>query len=435
MKRNEMQTRYLIIGNSIAGVSCIEGIREVDPKGKTLVVSDESILNYSRPLISYYLGGKVSCDNLSFREESFYRNNRIELLLDIRAERLDWKKREVWLNNGKRVSYHKLLIATGGTPIIPPLSGMEKVKEGIFTFTKISDTMKLLDYIEASQVKEAVVLGAGLIGLKCTEGLVEKGIRVTIIELADRILANTLDKEASQILEEALKKQGCSVIKGDTIEAIDSSRKRLRSLTLKRGGKLPTKLLVLAIGVKPDTDIVRDTPIKCDRGILVNRLMETNVQDVYAAGDVAQGWDFLSHRNSVLALWPVAAHQGKIAGLNMAGQRVEYNGLFPMNSLELAGIPTISFGLTNPPMEDGNEILVWRDKEKNCYKKVVLKKNRIVGAIFLGKIERAGIFLGLIRDRIDVSSFKQHLLTDDFGLLILPKEYRKHLVTGEGIEV
>lgn len=430
-----METKYLIIGNSIAGVSCIEAIRQLDSKGKIIVISDEVVLNYSRPLISYYLGKKVPKEKMSFRDKDFYRKNRVEVLLNTKAQKIDTKKKEVYLDGGRKVKFRKLLIATGGKPIIPPIEGLDRVKEGVFTFTKFSDAQRLIDFIKGHNIKEAVVLGAGLIGLKCTEGLVERGLTVTIIELADRVLANTFDKDASDILEQALNKLGCSVIKEDTIVKIVSVKGRIQKVVLKSGKEISTKLLVLAIGVRPNIDLIKNTPISHDRGIIVNEFMETNVKGIYAAGDVAQGKDFLLEVNSVIAIWPVASRQGKVAGFNMAGRPTEYEGLFIMNSVELAGIPTISFGITNPQDSEKYEILSKKEQEHNFYRKVVLKDNKIVGAIFLGRIERAGIFSGLIKDKIDVSSFKQDLLSDEFGLLVLPAEYRKHLVTGEGIEV
>ncbi|HIE36126.1 MAG TPA: NAD(P)/FAD-dependent oxidoreductase [Candidatus Omnitrophica bacterium] len=427
------QTKYLIIGNSIAGINCIEAIREVDKKGKVVVISEEEILNYSRPLISYYLGGKIPKEKMSFRDEEFYRENKVKVLLNTKADKLDIKKKETHFNHQK-IKFEKLLIATGGKPIIPPIENLEKIKEGIFTFTNFSSTQKLIDYIEKNKIKEAVVLGAGLIGLKCTEGLVERKVKVTLVELADKILANTFDKEASQILENALSKLGCKVIKEDTIVRVEGVR-RLTKVILRSERELPTQLLIIAVGVRPNLDLIKDTPISFERGIIVNDCMQTNVKDIYAAGDVAQGKDFLMQKNSVIAIWPIAARQGKIAGFNMAGKKVSYEGLFIMNSVELVEIPTISFGITNPSNEKDYEILIKKDKENNFYRKIVLRDNRILGAIFLGKIERAGIFLGLIKDKIDVSSFKEDLLSDEFGFLILPAEYRKHLVKGEGIEV
>lgn len=430
----EIRAKYLIIGNSIAGVSSIEAIRELDPRGTIKVISEEGVYNYSRPLISYFLANKLPEEKLSFREESFYKENKVELILNTKAKKLDVKKKIVAFDD-KFVKAEKILIATGGRPIIPPIKGLDNVKEGVFTFTKLSDARSLIFYIEKNKIKSAVVLGAGLIGLKCTEGLVARGIKVKLIELADRILANTFDSTASLILEKALLKWGCEVLKNNTISEIISSQGLIDTLILKDKQKIKTALLIIAVGVKPNLELVQGTALKYDRGIIVNDYMETNIKGIYAAGDVAQAKELLNQTNAVIAIWPVAARQGKIAGYNMAGRRIKYEGLFIMNSVELAGIPTISFGITNPQDEKNYEILSRKEEEKGFYRKIVLKDNKIVGAIFMGNIERAGIFSGLIKDRIDVSSFKDGLLSDDFGLLFLPKEYRKHLVVGEGIEV
>lgn len=429
-----MKTKHLIIGNSIAGVNAIEAIREVDREGKIILISDEGILNYSRPLIPYYLGGKLKKEKMNFKEENFYQENKVEVRLGRKAEKIDIGKKEVYLKRDEKIKFDKLLISTGGKPIVPPIEGLNN-QEGIFTFTKFEDAEKIISYLEKNKIKEAVVLGAGLIGLKCTEGLIERGIKVTLVELADRILANTFDRNASEILEIALSKQGCRVIKKDTVVGIIAGNGKIREIVLKSNRNIPTELLVIAIGVQPNLDLVKDTPIKFNRGIIVDKYMQTTVKNIYAAGDVAEGKDFLLEKNSVLAIWPVAARQGKIAGLNMARKITPYEGSLIMNSVELAGIPTISFGITNVSESEGFEILSKKDIEKSLYRKIVLKDNRIVGAIFLGKIERAGIFSGLIKDKIPVSTFKKDLLSDDFGFLVLPSEYRKHRVRGEGTEV
>lgn len=429
------ETRYLIVGNSIAGVSAIEAIRQVDQRGSLVVVSDEPVLNYSRPLISYLLGGKVTEDGMAFRDEAFYRSHGVELVLGKKAVGLEVGERKVTLEDGTVIVFEKLLLAMGGKPIVPSIEGLGEVKEGVFPFTRLSDAKAILNYLSRQNIKEAVVLGAGLIGLKATEGLVHRGLRVTIVELAPRILPNTLDQGASEILEKALVRWGCKVVKEDTVVRLETRGGVLEEVVLSSGQRIPCKLLILAIGVRPNLDLVEATPIKRDRGILVDERMQTNIAGIYAAGDVAQGKDFLTGKNAVLALWPVASRQGKVAGWNMAGKRAEYDGLFAMNSVELAGIPTISVGITDPPEGLDYEILLKKDERHGLYRKIVLKDNRIVGGIFLGKIERAGIFTGLIRYRVDVSSFKEELLSDHFGFLVLPAEYRKHMVRGEGIEV
>ena len=259
-----------------------------------------------------------------------------------------------------------------------------------------------------------------MIGLKVVEGLVERGIKLTVIELMDRILGNTFDKEASSIIEERLSQGGCKVIKEDTIQGIETKGGKISRIFLRSGKELTTSLLIIAVGVRPNIELIKGTPVRVDKGILVDRFMRTNIEDVYAAGDCAQGIDFLSKTNAVIAIWPVAARQGRTAGLNMSGIPTEYPGLFAMNSVQIIDIPTISFGITNPPEEEGYEALKKQDKTKGAYKKIVLKDSRVVGIILLNCIERAGVYGMLIREEIDVQDFKDQLLRDDFGFLVLP---------------
>ena len=424
--------RYLIIGNSVAAINAVEAIRGTDTEGSITIISDEEALNYSRPLLSYYLGGRITEDRLAFRDTVFYEKHKVDLILGNRATGLDTQKRQVSLADGARLPYDRLLLSVGGVPIVPPpIDGLRHDTTGVFTFIQLQEAQRLINYIERESIQEAVVLGAGLIGLKAIEGLLERGVRVTVIELADRVLANTFDAEASAMLEERLAAHGCTVIKGDTIQQIKTKGKKVKQLILKSGTEIPTFLLIVAVGVRPNLALVKGTTIKTDRGIVVDEYMHTSAEDVYAAGDCAQGLDFLSKENAVIAIWPVAARQGKVAGLNMSGSQTPYPGLFAMNSVQIMDIPTISFGMTTPPEGEGYEVLQRVDRAKRSYKKIVLRNDRVVGAILLNAVERAGVYGMLIREGIDVKEFKDQLLGDEFGLLVLPKEFRKHLVAGE----
>jgi NAD(P)H-nitrite reductase large subunit len=427
--------RYLIIGNSVAAVNCVEAIRSVDKTNDITIVSDEEIYNYSRPLLSYYLGRRITQEKLPFVGEDFYEKHGVNLILGKRATDLDVSKKEVVLDDNTVICYDKCLLSVGGIPIVPPIKGFQEDLDGIFTFLKLKEAKNLIEYIKKEGIKEAVVLGGGLIGLKAVEGLVERGLKTTVIEIMPRVLANTFDEEASSIIEERLAQEGCEVIKEDTIYRIEAQKGKIAKIFLKSGKELTASLLIIAIGVRPNLELVKETPIEFDRGILVDRFMRTNVKDLYAAGDCAQGIDLLSKTNTVIAIWPVAARQGRIAGLNMCEVKKEYPGLFAMNSVQIIDIPTISFGMTNPPEDEGYETLKNIDKAKGFYKKIVLKDGRIVGVILVNCIERAGVYGMLIREGIDVTDFKDQLLRDDFGLLVLPKEFRKHLVEGEGIIV
>jgi len=426
---------YVIVGNSVAGVNCVEAIRSVHREGTITVVSDEDMVNYSRPLLSGFLGGKLTEDKLFFRDSDFYEKNRVNLLLSKRAERLSVSEQTVTLEDGTVLPYDRLLISVGGLPIMPPIEGLEDEVKGVFTFLKWKEARAVVGYIERKEIKEAVVLGAGLIGLKVIEGLLERGLRVTVVELTDRILANTFDDEASSILEKQLAQHGCRVVKEDTIERIRTRGGRIRRAILGNGEEITTALLIIAAGVRPNLMLVEGTSIKTDRGILVDRFMMTNIRDIYAAGDCAQGLNLLSGDDAVIAIWPVAARQGRVAGLNMAGVQTQYSGLFPMNAVHILDIPTISFGTTNPVDGEGYEVLKRLDRERGFYKKIILKDGKVVGGILLNCVERAGVYGMLIREGIDVKDFKDQLLNDDFGFLVLPTEFRKHLVAGDGLVV
>ena len=423
--------RYMIIGNSVAAVHAVEAIRGADKEGEITICSDEEVLNYSRPLLSYYLGGRITEDRLAFRDDGFYKKHSVNLILGNKATGLDTEKKRVTLADGTVVPYDRLLISVGGVPIVPPIDGLRDDTTGVFTFILLQEAKRLIDYIEQNSIQEAVVLGAGLIGLKAIEGLLERGVRVTVIELMDRILANTFDAKASALIEERLAAHGCTVIKGDTIQQIKTKGKKVRQLILKSGREIPTSPLIVAVGVRPNLALLKGTSIKTDRGVVVDEFMQTNVQDVYSAGDCAQGLDFLSKEHAVIAIWPVAARQGRVAGMNMSGVETPYRGLFAMNSVQIMDIPTISFGMTTPPEEEGYEVLHTLDRARSSYKKIVLRNDRVVGAILLNAVDRAGVYGMLIREEIDVKEFKDQLLSETFGLLVLPKEFRKHLVAGE----
>jgi len=413
--------RYVIIGNSASGIAAIEAIRECDKQGRITVISDESYFNYSRPLISYLLGKKINREALPYRSKEFYKQNRIDLLLNKKATGLDLRNKDVLIGK-ERIKFDKLLIAVGGTPFIPKIKNSNI--NGVFTFTKLADAERIEKYVKANKAKQAVAIGGGLIGLKATEGLVELGIKVTIVELADRILSSTFDKKASGIIEHALEKIGCKLITSNTVEKFTNSQShKVTAVILKDKKEIKCDLVIVAIGVRPNIELVRNMPIETNKGIIVDNSMQTNIKDIYAAGDCCE----LKDKNELIAIWPVAVRQGKIAGYNMAGIKKEYSGGLVMNSVELCGIPTISVGQTNPK-GNGFKILEYFNKEKSIYKKIVLQNGRIVGVILVGDIERAGIYTGLIKDRVNAESFKECLLREDFGLISLPSDYRKHLV-------
>ncbi len=428
------RSTYLIIGNSTAAVAAVEGIRSVDPERPITLISREPEHTYSRPLISYLLAGQVDEQQMFYRRPDFYSENRVEPLLGVEVTGLDPESRCVETSDGRRFGYEKLLIATGGTPILPgDVDGAGS--EGVFTFTTWEDVRGIEAYMGEHAVRRVVVVGGGLIGLKAVEAFAELGLHVTVVELAERILAAGFGPTAGRLAARHLRRHGVAVRCETTVRRIETDGGAVSGVELRDGEHVECRLVIFAIGVLPNTQIAWGTRIHTDRGLLVDRGMRTNVEGVYAGGDVAQAPDLLGRGKRTIPILPNAYRQGWIAGCNMAGADSTYPGGLAMNSVEIFGLPTMSVGLTSPAAGDGCEVLKALDEEEPSYRKVVVRDGRVLGAVFIGKVDRAGIITGLIKQGVDVSEFKDVLVTDRFGLLSLPREYRKHVVSGAGIEV
>lgn len=421
---------YTIIGNSAAAIGAVEAIRGYDRRGEIVVVSKEPYRVYSRPLITYLLAGQIAEDRMFYREKDFYRRNKIRTFLENEVEAIQPENHRLLLKGGETLNFEKLLIAVGGSPIVPQVEGVHL--KGVFTFLSWDDAEEMRRHMEEYCVESVVVIGGGLIGLKTAEAFMALGLQVTVVELMDRVLSVTLDKRASEIVERQLKSRGIQLITENTVEKILGNHNRVEEVILKDQRGINCQMVVFGIGVLPNINLVKDTSINFNKGIQVDDHMETNISGIYAAGDVVEIPDVLLETVRPIAIWPNAYRQGWIAGSNMAGIQKRYEGSFVMNSIDICGIPTISVGMTQAS-KNGFDVLQQFDRKKETYKKIIMKDGVIVGAIFVGEIDRAGIYTGLIRERIDVSGFKDVLLREDFGLISLPKEYRKHLVRGEGI--
>ncbi|GAB7026432.1 NAD(P)/FAD-dependent oxidoreductase [Geotalea toluenoxydans] len=420
---------YVIIGNSVAAVGAIRGIRNHDANGTITVLSRENRIAYGRPLISYLLGGTITDKKMAYLPEDFYEKNQVNLRLGAEVVAVDHSKKQVKLAGGETISFDKLLIATGGDPFVPPIDGLQG-KEKIFTFTTWDDAAKLkaLSY----DIRRVVVIGGGLIGLKAAEGLYQLDKKVTIVELADRILSAAFDRTAGRIVAKKMKANGIDVITEDTVVKIEGEGREITGVTLKSGDFIPCDTVIVAIGVRPAASFLKGSGIEVNRGVVVDDRMETSVKGIFAAGDVAEASDFFSKSKNPMPIWPDAYIQGDVAGAAMTGSEKGYVGGLAMNSIELFKVPTISMGITNPQDEKEFEILTYLDQENYQYRKIVLKDNILVGAVLVGAVDRAGIFAGLVREKIDVAPFKDKLLAVDFGFAHLTREIRSTLFAPQG---
>src|SRR5208283_4734834 len=372
--------KYVIVGASAAGIGAVEAIREVDPVGAITIITDEACAHYSRPMISDFVSGKADAKKIDCRNEKFWSENNVEAITGKKAISQNLTEKTVQLESGEKVAYEKLLLATGGKPFVPKMEGSDK--DGVFTFTTIADAQQLAAKIDCINAKAAVVIGAGLIGISVTEALMKRGLKVTMVELQEKILSLLLDAKASDLVEGVVKKAGVNIITGQSVQKIvgkPDNDSAVGGVLLTKGDQVPCDLVIVAIGVVPRTELVVGTAVKTNRGIVVDNMMQTNAPDIYASGDVAEAYDFIMNQNRLLPLWPLAVLEGQIAGYNMAGKKTMYTGGTNMSSLKYFDIPIVSIGLANPKEDPALEVLVQNDAERNVYKKLVLKNNVIVG--------------------------------------------------------
>ncbi|MFH1202480.1 MAG: FAD-dependent oxidoreductase [Candidatus Omnitrophota bacterium] len=401
---------YLIIGNSAAGTSAAEAIRKNDGQGKITIITDEEYpVAYYRCLISYLLSGEISEDRLSYRGLDFYKEKNIELILNKKVIKVDPKKNRVSFLDNTKLEYDSLLIATGSSPAMPDIKGTNK--RGVFGFRTIKDTKEILEI--APIAEGACVLGGGLIGIKAAYGLKKKGLEVKIIVKSNQILSQVVDKQAGDLIQEVLEENGIEILTGrDVTEIIGNGD--AKAVKLDTGKVLASSIVIVGKGVEPNIDLVKDTEIKTEYGILVGRNLATNIPNIFAAGDVCQANDLIQGGAYINALWPNAIEQGKISGQNLSGANLEYDGSVSMNAVDFFGLAIVSMGIKRSD-KPGFEELSHLDREKSVYRKITLKENRVVGMVSVGDVKNSGIFLRLMKERIDISDLEDRLLDENFS--------------------
>ena len=384
--------KYVIIGNSAAAVGCIEGIRKTDTKGEITVISDDVHHSYSRPLISYYLLGKVTKETMRYRDENFYKDNNVTALLGEKAVKID--KKEVTLESGKTVPFDKLLIATGSSPFVPPMKGLDSV-ENKFSFMKFDDALALENVL--TPASKVLIVGAGLIGLKCAEGIGRITKDITVVDLADRILSSILDEEGADLMQKHLEEDGMKFHLSDCVETFDNSVAHLKS-----GKEVVFDVLVLAVGVRPNTELAQNAGAAVEKGIVTDETQKTTLDNVYAAGDCVLTEDVTFGGKRILALLPNAYMQGEVAGINMAGGKAEFTNGAPMNAIGFNGYHILTAGTYT------GEAITEKDGEN--YKKLFVKDDLLKGFILMGNVARGGIYTNIMKKKIPLSSLDSSIL-------------------------
>jgi NAD(P)H-nitrite reductase large subunit len=400
---------YVIIGNSAAGIGAVEGIRQKDKHGEITVITNEPYHTYSRPLISYLLLGKVTEEGMKYRGGNFYKDNNCTLLANMSVTQINAEEKTV-LCGGKRIPYDKLLVASGSSPFVPPFEGLDTVKDKC-TFMSLDDAKKLDAML--GKDKRVLIIGAGLIGLKCAEGIHKRVKHITVVDLAPRILSSILDEDGAKMVQKHIESEGVEFKLAASVRKFENKKAVFAS-----GESVDFDILVLAVGVRPNTALL-DGIAKIERGIVVNEKSQTSAQDIYAAGDCTQTLDVSSGQSKIMALLPNAYMQGECAGINMAGGDKDgacFDRAIPMNAIGFFGLHIITAGNYTGD--------VYTDNKNGNYKRLFYSDNKLNGYILIGNVEKAGIYTSLIRERIPLDTIDFALVCEKPGLMVFTKEDR-----------
>ena len=404
--------RHVIIGNGIAGASAAESIRSLDPEALITFIAREQQLPYSRPMISQVLAAAADFSQLPLRPPDYYERMRAEALLGHEAVAIDWQGRMVQTDRGRYVPYDRLLIASGADPRLLGVDGADA--RGVFTMRTADDVRRIIAHLDGT--RHALVLGGGLVGFKAAHGLLKRGVKVTMLIRSAHPLAMQVDADAGRIIQTELERHGLNVQVGIEVTAVESDQhQRVVRAVLSDGQILDCQLIVVGKGVRPSVAFLGQDRVQVDAGILVDDHLQTAVEGVYAAGDVAEHFDLARGQRWMNAIWPVAVEMGRIAGMNMAGRSVSFRGSLSRNVIRIFEVDVLTAGLVNPPPDPAYQVLAERNPRLGTYRKLVFKDELLVGAAQVGRVEQGGILMNTIAARVPVVKNRERLLEPGFN--------------------
>lgn len=419
--------KYVIIGASAAGLAAAEAVRKYDAQGTVTVLTEEEYMPYSRPSISYYLKGKVKESNMTLRRPAFYKEKKIDVVTSSKVTAIDTEKKIVKAGR-KNYPYDKLCLCTGSKPFVPAMDNVEgKANALTFLDLKATKAVKTL----ANDTTRAVVIGAGLIGMKAAEGLVKICKSVDVVELAPRVLPSILDAKSAKQVKKHLENNGIRFHLENTVVKASSKGKQITAVTLKDGKKLPCDLLILAVGVRPQTELAEKTGLEVNRGIITDiQTMQTSNPDIYAAGDCCVSTDMLDGSKKIIALWPNAVQQGNVAGAQMAGADVTVGGTYSVNAIDFFGLRICTCGLINAQGEQYSDKI---RQDGDVYKRLVFEGDKLVGYVLINSSVNAGMYTNLISNKISLDTIQGDIM-DNPSIFMFDKDTRITKLRG-GVQI
>ena len=388
---------HVIIGASAAGLAALEAIRSVDGECEVTLLSKEKAPLYSRVGLTHFLDGTVKLAGMGTHGADYFERLKAKLLAGVAAVHVDPRARRVKLSNGKTLRYDTLLVASGSSAVIPPIKGIRL--RGVYPCITRADAVAIDRAL--ARARRVVVVGAGLIGIQAADAMVKRKKRVAIVEQKPHVMPGMVDPPAARLFEQLLRERGHAVHTGARAAEIVGKAGRVTGIRLESGEVVACQVCIMAVGVRPNLEFLEGTSVERRQGLLVDASQQTSLPLVYAAGDAAETTDMFSGQRVLMAIWPEALNQGRVAGLNMAGVPATYEGSMAMNVTSVLGLPITSLGLWQVTDAADYRIHSELREAQSTYRKLVFKNGTLVGAVLVGDgvNAEAGVLHNFIRTR------------------------------------
>ena len=404
---SQEKMKLVLVGNGLAGMRCLEDLLDMAPdRYEITVIGEEPWGNYNRIMLSPVLSGEKTIDDIMLHPHTWYADKGIRLFAGDPAVRIDRPRKHVYTEKGEVISYDRLILATGSKPFVPPIPGSDL--KGVLSFRDIYDVNSMLDYCKTW--KNAVVIGGGLLGLEAAYGLKQQGMNVTVLHLMDRIMDRQLDSKASQMLKTAIEQKGITILTAANTECLFGEEGHVTQVKLKDGTVLDADLVVFAVGIRPNMTLAQSAGLRCNRGVLVNDTMQTFDPSIYAVGEC------IEHRGQTFGLVEPLWGQAFICASHLAEHgSLTFKAPTVPTQLKVSGCDVFSAG-DFEPKEDFEDIVL-NDEKRQIYKRIIIQKDRVIGAVLFGDTEDGAWYAELIADQTPITSIRNKLLFGrDFAL-------------------
>ena len=399
---------YVVVGASAAGINAAKTLREINKDIEIILVSKDEYV-YSRCILHHFLDGRRDIEDLAFSPGEFFKKYDIKWMKGVEVTGIDTKEKKLKLDNGEDLPYEKVVLATGASSFLPPIENL-RTANNVIGLRNLDDAIRIKEI--APKVKNIIILGAGLVGVDAMAGLLDYDAKVTMIEMGDRILPLQLDHYAANVYIERLKEEGVDFrfnVRAEKV-IVDENNNPV-AIKLNTGEEVPGELIIACTGVRSNVGFLEGSGIECDKfGLIFNPKGETNVKDVYGAGDI-------SGRNPI---WPTAVKEGLIAANNMCNKDIYMEDFFgSKNTMNFCGVATMSLGTVIKPDDTYEEAVEIKGKD---YKKIIHKNGTIYGAIVQGDLSYVGVLTQLIKDKINIDRVKKPIFQIDYSDFFNEKE-------------